>query len=156
MEKFDIMGGMNLISPAFENGGMIPKKYTCDGENINPELHLVDVPDETKCLALIMEDPDSPDGVFTHWALWNIHPSTKVIEESSLPDRAIEAVNSFGHNKYGGPCPPLSKPHRYIFKLYALSDVLNFPENEELERMLPDIESHALAEAELMGLYGRE
>lgn len=103
-----------------------------------------------------MEDPDSPNGVFTHWVVWNIHPSTRVIEEGSLPDRAIEATNSFGQKEYGGPCPPPGTPHRYFFKLYALSDVLNFPEDAELERMLPDIESHALAEAELIGLYERE
>lgn len=148
---------MNLISPAFENGKDIPKKYTCDGENINPELQLMDVPDNAKSLVLVMEDPDSPNGVFTHWAVWNIHPGTRVIEEGSLPDRAIQASNSFGQKQYGGPCPPQGDgPHRYFFKVYVLSDVLNFPEDAELERMLPEIESHALAEAELMGVYGRE
>lgn len=148
---------MNLLSPAFNNGEKIPKKHTCDGDNINPELHLADVPDETKCLVLIMEDPDAPNGVFTHWVVWNIHPSTRIIEEGALPDRAIEARNSFGQTQYGGPCPPEGDgEHRYFFKAYALSSVLNFKEDEELERMLPEIESHALAEAELMGLYGRE
>lgn len=147
---------MELQSLSFGSGESIPRKYTCDGDNISPELQLVDVPTETKSLALVVEDPDSPDGMFTHWFVWNIDPLTHIFPEGSVPDRGIEAVNSFGHKHYGGPCPPPGAAHRYYFRVYALNTMLNFADDADMERILPELESRALAEAEIMGIYSRD
>jgi hypothetical protein len=159
---------MILTSPVFENGATIPKKYTCDGGGINPELQVQNVPDEAKSLALIMHDPDAPSrilpdktsegapmpGGFTHWVVWNIDPKTTVIKTESVPPGSIEGTNSAGTVNYVGPCPPKGT-HRYIFYLYALDAVLDLPTGVPAESVKKEIEKHLLAEAELMGIYKR-
>src|SRR3989344_873103 len=117
---------MNLSSPAFEHHQPIPAKYTCDGENINPLLQFSDIPDSTKSLVLIMDDPDAPAGLWVHWTIWNIDPGTAEIAENSVPPGSIEGVTSFGKPGYGGPCPP-SGTHRYFFKFFALDTKLDIP-----------------------------
>jgi len=146
---------MKLISPVFENNQFIPSKYTCDGEDINPPLQIREVPEGTKSLVLIVDDPDAPMGTWVHWVVWNIKPSTTLIEENNLPEGAIEGINSFGKRHYGGPCPP-SGTHHYYFKLYALDKELELPLNSEKADVEKAMTGHILDSAELIGLYQRK
>jgi len=123
----------------------------CDSENINPELNIAGVPESAKSLALIMDDPDAPSGMFVHWVMWNI-PVTDVIEEDSAP--GTEGLNGRGETGYIGPCPP-SGEHRYFFKLYALDTTLDLPQNTDKEALLSALEPHTIESAELVGLYSR-
>ena len=149
---------MQLTSPAFENGGVIPERYTCDGENISPELRISGVPEGAKTLALIMEDPDVPtnvreDGMWNHWVVFNIPPEISVIAEGEEP-AGVRGVTTSGALRYGGPCPP-DREHRYFFYLYALDTALNLSEGTTKEEVLAAMEGHVLAKAELMGRYDR-
>ena len=154
-------GTMQLKSAAFENGGFIPSKYTCDGENINPQLEWSGAPENTKSFALIVDDPDVPEQVrsdrhFTHWLLYNIAPDTNRIDENSAP--GTQGRNDAGQNAYIGPCPPTqfeSTEHRYFFKLYALSENLNLPEGLTQAELEEAIKDYILDEAVLMGRYDR-
>jgi len=140
-----------IESPEFSQNGHIPLQYTCDGENINPPVNITNVPEGTKTLALIMEDPDAPGGTFTHWLLWNIQPDDKISEKTSL---GVSGINSFGKTGYGGPCPP-SGTHRYYFKAYALDRELTIVAGEDKNSLLEAMEGHILATGELMGRYSR-
>ncbi|MHA3772578.1 YbhB/YbcL family Raf kinase inhibitor-like protein [Verrucomicrobiota bacterium sgz303538] len=142
---------MRITSPAFANGDNIPEKYTGDGENINPPLHVEDVPQGTKSFALIAEDPDAPRGIFKHWAVWNIPPDTKDLSEGASLQEAMELENDFGDTGYGGPCPP-SGTHRYYFRIFAL-DSDNLPAPRKAKDALKAMTGHVLAEASLMGRY---
>jgi hypothetical protein len=113
-----------VSSPAFGNNGTIPAMYTCDGENINPELILADLPENTESLVLIVDDPDAPTGTFTHWTVWDIEP-TDTIAENNIP--GTQGFNDFGITDYSGPCPP-SGTHRYFFRIYSLNTTLGLPE----------------------------
>jgi len=139
---------MIISAEVFAEGEMIPKKYTCKGDDVNPKLVIGDVPASAKSLALIVDDPDAPMGTWVHWLVKEIPVSTKVIEENSVPGR--EVVNDFGKEGYGGPCPP-SGVHRYFFKLYAL-DVESFDAANKAE-FYKKVEEHKIEEAELMGTY---
>ena len=108
-----------------------------------------------KSLALIVDDPDAPAGTWTHWLLWNINPKISLIEENTIPQGAVEGINSFGNKSYGGPCPP-SGSHRYIFKLYALDSILNLEEGAQKGDLEQTIMGHILAEAQLIGNYQRK
>ena len=110
---------MKLTSPAFDNGEQIPPKYSFDGGNVSPPLHLEEIPNQTRSLALVVDDPDAPQGTFTHWVLFNIDPKTKVIKENSVPVIATQGRNDYGEVEYDGPRPPFGD-HRYFFKMYAL------------------------------------
>ncbi len=148
---------MLLTSPSFNHNEKIPPKFTCDGGNINPELHIQNVPPEAKSLALIVDDPDAVgDRTFTHWLIWNIDPKTEVIKQESVPPGSSEGQNGAGKVGYIGPCPPDGKPHRYFFKLYALDIVAlmieETPNNEMLEKM---IGSHVIEKTEFIGIYER-
>ena len=146
---------MTITSPSFQENSFIPKKFTCQGENINPELRFGAVPEEAKSMALIMHDPDAPmAGGFTHWVIWNIAPLTTAIKEKSAPPGASEGKNGAGKTGYIGPCPP-SGTHRYFFKLYALDAVLSMPADTDKNSLEAEINRHLLAEAELIGLYQR-
>ena len=146
---------MLLTSPAFEEGGEIPKKYTCDGGDINPVLEIQNVPTEAKSLALILHDPDAPvEGGFTHWVVWNIKPSTMVIKDESVPPGSVEGRNGGGKTGYRGPCPP-NGTHHYHFQLYALDEVLDLPAESGADALLVEIEKHLIDTTELTGLYGR-
>ncbi|MFA6296774.1 MAG: YbhB/YbcL family Raf kinase inhibitor-like protein [Patescibacteria group bacterium] len=143
------------IESVFKNGENIPPKYTCDGENINLPLKFIDVPENTKSLALIFDDPDSPSGIWTHWIVWNIDPKNLEIKENSVPKNSVLGKTTFGEIGYGGPCPG-SGEHRYVFKLFALDIVLNLVEGAEISELEKAIEDHVIAKAELIGKYERE
>ena len=140
---------LKLISTVFSHNGHIPLKYTCEGENINPPLEVENIPDNTKTLALTVEDPDAPRGVFTHWVVWNISPN-ETIPEGNNP--GINGTNSFGKTGYGGPCPP-SGVHRYFFRVFALDDELDLSAGSTKEELLNAMKGHIIATAELMGVY---
>lgn len=145
---------MKLTSPAFSQNQQIDSKYTCDGENVSPPLAIADVPSGAQSLALIVEDPDSPGGTFTHWLIWDIEPAITQIDEGMVTEEAAEGINDFGNTGYGGPCPS-SGTHRYIFKLYALDSKLNLPAQTSKEDLMVALEGHILAQTELTGLYNR-
>ncbi|MGM5482081.1 MAG: YbhB/YbcL family Raf kinase inhibitor-like protein [Nanobdellota archaeon] len=142
---------LKLTSAVFEDGGVIPEKYSCEGEDINPPLNIKDIPENTKTLALIMDDPDAPMGTFVHWVVWDIEP-TDEIKEDSIPGK--EGINNFGRNHYGGPCPP-SGEHRYFFKLYALDTELNLVSETTKEDLKRAMEKHIIEQATLMGKFSR-
>ena len=146
---------MLLTSSAFEQNAYIPKKFSCEGWNINPELLIQGVPQEAKSLALIMDDPDAPRGTFTHWLVWKIDPTTTVIKEESVPPGSIEGANDAGKIGYIGPCPPPGAPHRYFFKLYALDVLLDLKSGASKTELEAALRSHSEAQTELVGLYAR-
>ncbi len=141
---------MRLTSNAFNEGEKIPDRYTCKGLDINPQLVWEDVPVETKSFALIMDDPDAPVGLWTHWMVKNIAPDRRIIEEQTVP--GIEVVNSAGRKSYHGPCPP-SGTHRYYFRLYAL-DTARI-EATTKEDFYKEVEAHKIAAGVLMGRYSK-
>jgi Raf kinase inhibitor-like YbhB/YbcL family protein len=143
-----------VTSPAFNHGSQIPSKYTCDGENINPYLTIHGVPPKTKSLALLVEDPDAPMGLYVHWVMWNISPEIKEIKEHTAPMNAEEGINSANEPGYTGPCPP-SGTHRYFFRLFALDTKLNLPLEAKKEQLEAAMAQHILATTELMGTYSR-
>lgn len=156
------VGQLTLESPAFEDGGRIPAKYTCDeNRELSPPLSFSGVPEGTKSLALIMDDPDvpkalKPDGVFDHWVLYNIPPEATGIPEGGMAGEA--GANSSGAAEYTGPCPPPEhepREHRYVFTLYALSDKLQFSEIPAKRQVLSALEPLILAKTELVGRYSR-
>ena len=143
---------MQLTSPDFENGTLIPKKFTCDGDDINPTLFIENIPAETKSLALIVDDPDAPIGTWVHWVVYGI-PVVSRIDEDSVP--GTQGKNDFGRGDYGGPCPP-SGTHRYFFKIYALDTELALGEEADKEAVEQAMQGHIVSYAELIGLYKRE
>jgi Raf kinase inhibitor-like YbhB/YbcL family protein len=147
---------MIITSSSFNEGELIPKKFTCDGGNINPELLIQNVPPEAQSLALILHDPDAPiEGGFTHWTVWNIDPDTAIIKEESTPPESAEGSNGMNKIGYFGPCPPPGAPHHYHFYLYALDEVLDLPEGAPEAALRKEIDAHTITTAELVGLYGR-
>ena len=138
-----------VTSPSFGTNQKIPQKYTCDGDDINPELRIEQIPSEAKSFVLIVEDPDAPNGTFDHWIVFDI-PIRNNIGENSIP--GTEGLNSFGRHSYGGPCPP-SGTHRYFFKVYALDAQLKLGSNTKKNDLHKAMQSHVLAEGELVGLY---
>lgn len=143
---------MLFTSPDFKSGGLIPITFTCDGDNVNPNFFLGNVPKNAKSLVLIMDDPDSPSGKFIHWLLWNIDPATTEIISGVKPKGAIIGCNSEGKNKYTGPCPPTGT-HRYFFKIYALDKVLDIPETSTALDLIPLIDHNRLDYAQMLGIY---
>jgi Raf kinase inhibitor-like YbhB/YbcL family protein len=149
-----------LGSETFSDGGVIPAKYTCDGLDVSPPLHWSDYPLTTESFVLIVEDIDAPGGIFTHWLLYNLPANINRLEEvvekvDELPSGALQGVNDFGRVGYGGPCPPPGKPHRYVFKMYALDEVLDLKPRMSRQELLNSIKGHVIAEAHLTGIYSR-
>lgn len=153
---------MELTSSAFTNSDTIPTVYTCEGENISPPLSWSGVPDEAETLALVVDDPDAPNGTFTHWVLYNLPPTPPNLEAgASLSDRLAEGLreglNNFGEQGYGGPCPPRGGgEHRYFFRLYAIDRELNFTGRVTRDQLMDAIVDKTVDEAELMGRFARE
>jgi len=147
-------GTMKITSPEFEQNGPIPGRFTCDGANINPPLRLIGVPEEAKSLALIVDDPDAPVGVWTHWTVWNIPAGMVEIAENSVPGGAVEGLTDFGRSGYGGPCPP-SGEHRYFFKVYALDAKLDLTPEAGVKELEAALQEHILDKAGLIGVYRR-
>jgi Raf kinase inhibitor-like YbhB/YbcL family protein len=145
---------MKITSSAFQQGGNITSKFTCDGANTSPPLQISDIPSEAKSLVLIVDDPDAPNGLFTHWAVWNISPQTSAFAEGSTP-KGAQGTNDFGKSGYGGPCPP-SGTHRYYFKIFALDRELDLPSGAKRSQLDTAMKGHVIAQGELMGRYSRK
>lgn len=156
-------GGANLAititSSVFTNGGMIPRDYTCDGKNLSPPLAWADVPEGTKSLAIICDDPDAPVGTWVHWVMYNIPATINKLPQSVPPAKVLEngakhGINDFRKFGYGGPCPP-GGTHRYYFKLYALDIELTQEPGLTKAELLKAMKNHILAEGQFMGRYKR-
>ncbi len=145
---------IEIISTAFAPNSIIPKRYTCDGENLSPPLSWKNIPAETTSLALIMDDPDAPMGTFVHWVIFNI-PSEVTEFAEGEKGIGIEGINDFRKVGYGGPCPPRGSTHRYFFKIYALDTELNFDQTTRKKDLEQAMQGHILAQGELVGRYGR-
>jgi Raf kinase inhibitor-like YbhB/YbcL family protein len=146
---------MKVSSPVFEENDTIPRKYTADDANINPPLHIEDVPSGAKSLALVVEDPDAPAGTFHHWVLFNMNPRTTDIKENSVPVIATQGRNDFGQLEYGGPKPP-SGEHHYFFNIYALDTVLSLPRGAKSEELESEMKGHIVDQATLVGRYAKQ
>ncbi len=151
---------MKLESPAFAEGAPIPKKHSCEGADSSPELKISAVPAAARSLALLCEDPDAPGGLWVHWVLFDLSPKTTAIPEGQAKTQfilngAAQGLSDFGRLGYGGPCPPPGKPHRYFFKLYALSAPLALEPGADRGAVLAAMKGKTLAEAALMGTYRR-
>ena len=149
-----------LRSPAFKQGEDIPKKYTCEGEDISPALKWTGAPEGTKSFALINDDPDAPVGIWVHWVIYDLPADSTglkegISKEPMLADRSKQGLTDFGALGYGGPCPPPGKPHRYFFKLYALDVMLNLNPGATKKQLLKAMEGHILSETQLFGTYKR-
>jgi Raf kinase inhibitor-like YbhB/YbcL family protein len=151
---------IELTSPAFEDGGMIPSKYTCNGADVSPPLEWSNTPEGTKSLALICDDPDAPMGTWVHWVLYGLLADTTSLAEGVpknevIEDLAVQGSNDFKRVGYGGPCPPRGKPHRYFFKLYALDSKLDLKPGAKKKDVEKAMEGHVLAQGQLVGKYQR-
>ena len=151
---------IKITSSAFENGGTIPSKYTCDGADISPPLQWQNVPEGTACIAVICDDPDAPMGTFVHWVLYNLPADITQLAENipavdTLPNTAKQGVSDFRRTGYGGPCPP-SGAHRYFFKIYALDAKLDVPARVDKADLLKAMKGHVLAQGQLIGKYKRK
>jgi Raf kinase inhibitor-like YbhB/YbcL family protein len=153
-------GKFQLTSPAFEAGGMIPRRFSCEGSDVSPALKWNDPPAGTESFALIVDDPDAPAGTWVHWVLYNLPATARELPESmakdpELPGGARHGRNDFRRLGYGGPCPPPGPAHHYHFKLYALDRKLELKPGATKAEVERAMEGHVLAEAELIGLYRR-
>ena len=151
---------LEFKSAAFQHESSIPKRYTCDGENLSPALSWTDPPAGAQTYALIMDDPDAPAGTFVHWVVYNLPATAHLLPEGvrgndTLPSGALQGVNDFPQPGYGGPCPPPGKPHRYYFKLYALDTKLDLSPGAQKKDVEQAMKGHVLAEGLLMGRYRR-
>jgi hypothetical protein len=150
-----------ISSGSFANGGYIPKKFTCDGADVSPELSWTNPPAGTRSFALIADDPGAPVGTWTHWVIFDLPSTTRSLPEGvsnimdKLPDGGRQGLNDFGKIVYGGPCPPPGQAHRYFFKLYALDRKLGLEPGSTRVRLEQAMQSHVLNEADWMGKYRR-
>ncbi|HJQ34517.1 MAG TPA: YbhB/YbcL family Raf kinase inhibitor-like protein [Pyrinomonadaceae bacterium] len=150
---------LKLTSTAFNEGGAIPARHTCDGENVSPPLAWEGVPEGTKTLALVADDPDAPRGTWVHWVVYRIPANVRALPENlpareTLDDGTRQGTNDFQKPGYGGPCPP-NGTHRYYFKLYALDTDPDLPPAATRDQLLKALDTHILAQGELMGRYTR-
>ena len=163
---FCLAGGvamaMEIKSPAFTDNAEVPRKYTCQGEDISPPLSWSGAPTGTKSFCLINDDPDAPAGTWLHWTVFNMPADKKELSEAEgtpakkqLPDNSKQGMTDFGRVGYGGPCPPPGKYHRYFFKLYALDTVLDLPAGAAKEEIEQAMAGHILAQAQIIGRYRR-
>jgi Raf kinase inhibitor-like YbhB/YbcL family protein len=146
-------GRIKITSSAFQQGESIPAKFTCDGPDHSPSLQFHEIPSAARGLVLIVDDPDAPGGLFTHWTLWNIDPKTTIMAEGNASG-GVQGANDFGKAGYGGPCPP-SGTHRYFFRIFALDRPLDLPAGAKRSQLDAEMRSHVLAQGELMGRYSR-
>lgn len=149
-----------ISSPSFQNGGEIPKKFTCDGADVSPELRWSSPPAGTQSFALIADDPDAPVGTWTHWVLFDLPAQTTFLPESvtkvdDLPAGGRQGRNDFRKIGYGGPCPPPGKPHRYFFKLYAIDKKLNLRPGASKQDVEQAMQDHIVGQAEFFAKYQR-
>lgn len=152
-----------LKSNAFTSGEWIPRKYSCEGDDISPDLSWENIPEGTQSFAIICDDPDAPVGIWDHWLIYDIPANIKNLSENINKELAVleapakgilQGINSWNRIGYGGPCPPPGAPHRYFFKIYALDTFIK-KERMNKNQLLKEMENHILGEAELMGKYKR-
>lgn len=151
---------IQITSDAFQNGEPIPRRHTCDGEDLSPPLRWTGVPEGTQSLVLIADDPDAPAGTWVHWVLFNIPPEMEGLPEGVPPTETFDdgrrhGTTDFRRPGYGGPCPPPGRPHRYFFRLYALDSRLDLPPGARRAQVDQAMAGHVLDQGELMGTYGR-
>lgn len=144
---------ITVSSTAFTDGGTIPRRYTCDGEDVSPPLRVAGIPSGTQELAVLVEDPDAPRGRFVHWVAWGLDPSTATLQQAATPPGT--GTNGFGRRGYGGPCPPRGAPHRYVFTVFALSRRLHLPPGASADQLRRAVADATIAEGRLVGRYGR-
>jgi len=144
---------MQLTSLAFANNHPIPARYTCEGDGVNPELVIENVPQGTKSLTLIIDDIDAPGGSFIHWFVFGISPEIGIIAEDSIPGR--QCVNSAGRKGYAGPCPPTGT-HRYVFRLYALDAIISLPDGSRMSGVRMEMKGHIIEMVDLTGVYAKK
>lgn len=151
---------IQITSPVFTEGNPIPQKYTCDKEDVSPPLAWSNIPAGAKSLALIVDDPDAPVGVWVHWVVYDIPPTLNGLPEGVAKTPIVagtgtQGITDFRKPGYGGPCPPKGKAHRYFFQLYALDNLLNLPAGTKRTEVDKTMEGHILATGQLIGTYGR-
>jgi Raf kinase inhibitor-like YbhB/YbcL family protein len=151
---------MEIKTPSFQTGAEIPRKFTCDGEDVSPAIAWEGAPAGAKAFALIVDDPDAPSGTWVHWVIYDLPGETRALAEAepameSLPGGAMQGLNDFRKVGYGGPCPPRGPAHRYFFKLYALDAPTNLKPRATKQQLLDAIKGHIVGAAELMGRYQR-
>ena len=142
-----------LVSPAFGQDGDIPAKYSCQGGDVNPPLEFKNTPRKTKSLALTVHTPDAPEGVWVHWVVYNIDPAKAEVPENSTP--GSQALNDLGKYNYGGPCPADEKTHHFIFRAYAVDDILPVDEGMTMKDLEKTMNGHVIAKSEITGVYRR-
>ncbi|MEU3337596.1 YbhB/YbcL family Raf kinase inhibitor-like protein [Streptomyces sp. NPDC006668] len=147
---------LTVSSPAFAEGGTIPRRHTCDGEDVSPPLAFSGLPPATVTLALLVQDPDAPHGTFTHWLLWNAPPDRTRWPAGQVPRGTVQGRNGFKRTGYGGPCPPGGdQPHHYAFTVYAADRTLHLPSDASPDDLGRALAGHTLASGTLTGRYGR-
>ncbi|MDX1901596.1 MAG: YbhB/YbcL family Raf kinase inhibitor-like protein [Gammaproteobacteria bacterium] len=146
-----------VTTTAFLDQGLLPTMYTCDGKNVSPELAFANPPAKTKSFAVVMTDPEAPNGTFYHWVIYNIPAATTEIPEAAtaLPKGALIGLNSWNKSNYGGPCPPKGTAHNYIITVYALDNATSLPANAKAENVLAAIKGHVLKSTTLTAKYSR-
>jgi Raf kinase inhibitor-like YbhB/YbcL family protein len=151
---------ITLTSTAFINNGILPEKYTCEGDNVSPPLRWEGVPEKAKSIAITLDDPDAPKTRFTHWVIFNIPPEISELAENipddpTLEDGTVQGNNDFGLIGYDGPCPPSGSPHRYTFQIFALKKELNLKPGATKKQVLRKLRKKILARGKLIGVYER-
>ncbi|MEU1202101.1 YbhB/YbcL family Raf kinase inhibitor-like protein [Streptomyces sp. NPDC005813] len=146
---------IGVSSPAFADDGTIPRRYTCDGENVSPPLDLSGVPQGAAGLVVLVEDPDAPGGTFVHWTVWGIDPHETALAAGAVPRGAVQGRNGFGKLGYGGPCPPEGKAHHYVFSVFAADVKPTLPEGAAAGDVKRALAGHVTASGTLVGRYGR-
>ncbi len=151
--------GLTLASLAFVNGGSIPERYTCSGDNKSPALSWTGVPKSARSIVLIVDDPDAPRGTFVHWVVYNLSATSNGLSEGVATSASVEGgeqgINGRGDNGYTGPCPPPGMPHHYHFRLYALDEKLDLKPGARAAQVEAALKGHVLASTELIGIFGR-
>ncbi len=147
-------GKLSVASEAFGHEEMIPSKFTCQGEDVNPALIIENVPDEALSIALVMDDPDAPMGTWVHWVAYNIPAKEKIVIKEG-ESAGVEGLNDFGKTGYGGPCPPFGM-HRYFFKVYALDMTLELPPGSTKQTLTEVMAGHIIDQGELIGRYKKK
>lgn len=148
---------MMVSSTGFRDGQPIPRQYTCDGQNISPVVAWSGAPSQTASLVLIVDDPDAPSGVWTHWVVFDLPPSaTELPENAASVAGGKQGLNDFKKAGYNGPCPPAGKVHRYFFRIFALDTMLNLPAGATRKAVESAMNKHILAQGQLMGTYERK
>ena len=147
---------ITLTSPDFEDGGRIPTRLTCDGDDDSPALRWEGLPAGTAEVALLVEDPDAPGGTFVHWVLWGVAAASRELSAGQLPAGAKNGRNDFGRRGWNGPCPPRSRgEHRYIFTVFAVSEPLSLAPGASADELRRALHGRVLAEGRLTGRFGR-